>query len=88
MFHDLNGTRLGFVISGCHVPGSVLVCNDISLMWNCRSFEELRMEMFLPLAYLYPRPDILVLGTGKNLCMITDEFERQMHAIGIKILMR
>lgn len=58
---------LSFTISGVRVAGSVLIMPRFSTLWNIDSIDDITPNAFALVKLVFPRPDVMVIGTGAEL---------------------
>ena len=87
----------GFLINGNYYKGGVLAFNDIALLWDVKSLEELTPESLKTVTVYNPTIgtlfsyyscdfiDTLIIGTGKYTAPIPENIVEYMHKFGISI---
>lgn len=64
------------------VIGSCIVTFNRYFHWNVSSFEEINERTLALVMHLYPVPDVLFIGTGRNLQMIDEELRIALQKRG------
>eukprot|EP00008_Paramoeba_atlantica_P012409 CAMPEP_0201480196 /NCGR_PEP_ID=MMETSP0151_2-20130828/4733_1 /ASSEMBLY_ACC=CAM_ASM_000257 /TAXON_ID=200890 /ORGANISM="Paramoeba atlantica, Strain 621/1 / CCAP 1560/9" /LENGTH=150 /DNA_ID=CAMNT_0047861977 /DNA_START=128 /DNA_END=580 /DNA_ORIENTATION=+ len=62
-----------FVVNGVHVVGPQLLFPTIALHWNVPSLPEATIDDFQPVVDMFPKIDILIIGTGET--MASSQFD-------------
>lgn len=57
----------GFTINGVRVSGSVIVMPFFSTFWNVEQMQQVSPQSLALIKLIFPKPDLLILGTGKNI---------------------
>lgn len=59
--------KYGFNISGVHMRGSVICFNNLVLLWNVTRVEDISPRNLAPVHMIDPKPEILIIGTGREM---------------------
>lgn len=69
-------------INDKEVIGSCIITNNRYYHWNVSSFEEINERTLALVMHLYPVPDVLFIGTGRNLHMVDEELRIALQKRG------
>ena len=69
-------------INDKEVIGSAIITQHAYYHWNVSSFEEVNERTCSLLFHLYPVPDIVFIGTGRNQYMLDEELRIKFHQRG------
>lgn len=74
-----------FTIGGVLVAGSVLLLPHLATLWNVDKHEHITPEAFALIKLHYPRPDLLVLGTGPTVQRVDPAVNAFFRDIGVRL---
>ena len=57
----------GFTINSVRVSGSLIVMPFFSTFWNVQNIQHVSPHSLALVKLIFPKPDLLILGTGKNI---------------------
>lgn len=75
----------GFTVAGTRWEGSVLVLPDRTLAWAPRTPADITEDSLAPLLECRPRPELLLLGTGREMTSVPPALRLALRAAGIKL---
>lgn len=74
-----------FTISGVHVTQSVLVLSHMSTFWNVKDVKDLKPDAFMLLKLIVPRPDVVLVGTGKEIILVERQTREFLNELGVSL---
>mmetsp|Transcript_3829 Transcript_3829/g.10560 ORF Transcript_3829/g.10560 Transcript_3829/m.10560 type:complete len:186 (-) Transcript_3829:1247-1804(-) len=75
----------GFVINGLHARGPQIVLPTSAYYWNIASSDEITFDSLRVLSMIYPRVEILLLGTGEHMLYLPTKELRLFQEAGIAV---
>lgn len=78
----------GFTIQGNKLYGSVALLQDVCLSWKVLSPADITVESLQLFTVVNPKIEILVIGTGEKMAMLTQEVHQYLkkHNIALEVL--
>lgn len=73
----------GFKVSGVHYSSAIVIYGDKTTEWSPRTLEELQISDFNFMDAFESKPDVILLGTGKQMRFIPKELKYQLTQKGI-----
>ncbi|CAK0766817.1 NADH dehydrogenase (ubiquinone) 1 alpha subcomplex assembly factor 3 [Azospirillaceae bacterium] len=74
-----------FVVNGVVHRHAVLVFPERVLAWPVTAFSEITIESLLPVCEAQPAVEILLLGCGLKIALLSSELRRAMRERGVRI---
>ncbi|ONK72248.1 uncharacterized protein A4U43_C04F17380 [Asparagus officinalis] len=78
-------TDTGFTVNGVKYEGSLLIVENKLMTWAPKRFSEITAESLSIFQVLRPIPEILIIGCGKNIELISPELRRFIRSTGMKL---
>lgn len=75
----------GFAIQGTICVGSVFIHDKLHAAWSPQKVNDITPESLAALELLEPKPDLLIVGTGKHIASLSKEVERYCREIDVKV---
>ncbi|CBK21562.2 LOW QUALITY PROTEIN: uncharacterized protein [Blastocystis hominis] len=75
----------GFLINGNYYKGGVLAFNNLALLWDVQSLDEITPESLKPVTMYNPPIDMLFIGTGQYTAPIQKNVIDFLHQFGISV---
>lgn len=75
----------GFAIQGTICVGSVFIHDKLHAAWSPRKVKDITPESLAALELLEPKPDLVVIGTGKQIVSLSEDVERYLREIDVKV---
>ncbi len=73
----------GFKVSGVSYSGSIIIYDDKTLDWSPRTLDTLTISDFDFLKEFTGKPDVFLLGTGKQMRFIPRDLKHQLTKINV-----
>ncbi|CAL4915682.1 unnamed protein product [Urochloa decumbens] len=75
----------GFKINNVKYEGSLLIVENKIMSWAPKTFSEITAESLSIFKVVHPIPEILILGCGRNIQLVSPELRKFIRSTGMKL---
>ncbi|CAL4940731.1 unnamed protein product [Urochloa decumbens] len=75
----------GFKINNVKYEGSLLIVENKIMTWAPKTFSEITAESLSIFKVVHPIPEILILGCGRNIQLVSPELRKFIRSTGMKL---